>query len=259
MNTLCFVYVITLTNGQFYIGSTDDLKKRLNRHYNELNAGKHHNTRFQEAWNEGARVSKVRTLDFAKREEAYEVEDKHIKEHLGNPNLLNILNGARGGDSLSYHPDSEDLIQERVKNFRNWMNSLTKDEKVSKFGKPGKLNPMFGKTHTAEIRELISKANKGHSRNKGIKLSAEHIRKIIERQRLRTGQKNSFYGKRHSSETIERIRKSKIGTKPSNMRKVSVDGVVYESMAAAARASNISIPLAQYRLAKPKYNWHYVD
>ena len=89
-----------------------------------------------------------------------------------------------------------------------------------------KNNPFKGKTHTNEVKEILSKIN---SKPK----SEEHKRKI--------------------SETLK-------GNKPGNMRRVIVDGVEYESLSYAARQIGIPTSTMKNRLKSPKFdNYKYKD
>jgi len=134
------------------------------------------------------------------------------------------------------------LMSKKVKNYSKETRKLI-GEKISKKlkGKPsGKKgtsnpehsewmknnNPFKGKTHTPEIRDLLSKIN---SKPK----SEEHKRKI--------------------SETLK-------GNKPGNMKKVIVNGVEYESLSFAARQIGIPISTMKNRLKSPKFdNYRYKD
>ncbi len=81
-------------------------------------------------------------------------------------------------------------------------------------------NPFSGKTHTLEIRALLSEINKKPK-------SEEHKRKI--------------------SETLK-------GNKPGNMRRVIVYGVEYESLSFAARQIGIPISTMKNRLKSSKFD-----
>lgn len=101
------------------------------------------------------------------------------------------------------------------------------DEMRQKLSENRKINnPFKGKTHTKEVRELLSKIN---SKPK----NEEHKRKI--------------------SETLK-------GNKPGNMRKVIVDGIEYESLSFAAREIGIPTSTMKNRLKSPKFdNYKYKD
>ena len=80
----------------------------------------------------------------------------------------------------------------------------------------GMNNPFYGKKHTQEVKDIISKKNSGknnwwygkHGENNpnfGKKHTEEHKNKI---SKSVTGEKNPFYGKKHTEETRERMRKN---------------------------------------------------
>jgi group I intron endonuclease len=103
-----------------------------------------------------------------------------------------------------------------------WTDEMRK--KMSEYRKNN--NAFKGKTHTPEVRALLSKIN---SKPK----SEEHKRKI--------------------SETLK-------GNKPGNMRKVIVYGIEYESLSYAARQIGIPISTMKNRLKSPKFdNYKYKD
>lgn len=134
------------------------------------------------------------------------------------------------------------LMSKKVKNYSKETRKLI-GEKISKklkgrpSGKKGtcnpehsewmkKNNPFKGKSHTNEVKEILSKVN---SKPK----SEEHKRKI--------------------SETLK-------GNKPGNMKKVIVDGVEYESLSFAARQIGMPTSTMKNRLKSPKFdNYRYKD
>ena len=71
-------------------------------------------------------------------------------------------------------------------------------EGVSKYN-TGKNNVMFGKTHTDEVKNLLSKLHTGKT------LSKWHISRISESN---TGVNNPFFGKTHTKETKDKMSKS---------------------------------------------------
>lgn len=117
--------------------------------------------------------------------------------------------GGDGGDTLSKHPD----IKKLKKMFSKRMKGIK--------------NPMFGKTHTIEAREKISRANKGKTISKGHKerLSKVHLGKTKsakwkkKRSIAQTGENNSFYGRHHSEKVKNTIKKANSGNKNYNYGK----------------------------------------
>lgn len=257
-----FVYILSLTkSGVFYVGSTCELEKRLNRHFSELTKKVHHNLHLQNAWS-GTEDVAISTFEFETREAAYDFEDSLIKQfresafrHL----IANVGNDAVGGDNLSYHPNKQEIVTQRNKTQKEIYRQMTPEERKTKFGKPGERNGMFGRTHTPEVRERLSNMMMGHSFNKGIKLKPEHVEKIRARARLLTGAKNPFYGKRHSPETIEILRRKCLHDNHPDRKSISVNGEIFKSCADAARHFNISNGLVTHRLKSTKYpEWVYV-
>jgi hypothetical protein len=63
--------------------------------------------------------------------------------------------------------------------------------------------------------------------------------------RPRTKNNNPFYGKQHSEETKKKLSEKRKGVKPTNMKPVMIDNIIYESL---AEASNIlKIPMVTIR------------
>lgn len=259
----CSVYFITLIkSGIFYVGSSSQTKKRLNRHFRELENNSHHNLNLQKAWNENNEV-RITVFEISDIETARKIEEEVIqktynsnRKHL----LANIGLNSIAGDLISNHPEKENIITRMKETINNNLSNMSKEERQLKFGKIGSSNPMFGKKHSIETREKISKLHKGHSYNKGIKLSKEHIEKIRQRQKLRTGSKNSFYGKKHSLETIELLRKINTGIYRGETKKVIADGICFNSVANCARYFKISNSLVTYRIRSNKYReWLFIN
>jgi|SRR5208282_308540 len=73
---------------------------------------------------------------------------------------------------------------------------------------PGELNPMWGKTHTDEVKATLRALRLGTTQTEATK------RKIGE---ACSGEKNGFYGRKHSEQTLavlaEKSRKQMLGTK----------------------------------------------
>lgn len=246
-----FTYILTLNNSPvFYIGSTSNLKKRFLRHKNCLIKGTHHNQNLQNAWNISKSTDiKVGIMFSGEIEKAREQETNEIRDRLGNPNMANIGIQAIGGDNYLRHPSAEKLNENKKIAMRRYFDNLSEEkrEKLRERSR-GKNNPMYGKTHTKEVRERISKHHLGHSYNKGCKLSSEHIAKISARQKLRTGPKNSFYGKKHSLETRKHLSKISQGRKSSNRNIIRINSKEYQSQNDAAKALNVSPKTILFRL-----------
>lgn len=244
-------YILTLNNSPvFYIGSTSNLKKRRLQHLRHLQKNIHHNVSLQKAWNNSESTDvRVGVMFSGTIEEARKHETDEIRDRLGNPNMVNIGLQACGGDNYSRHPELENLLILKKKAMRKYFDNLSEEKREQlRERNRGHNNPMYGKRHTDEVKQRISKHHQGHSYNKGNKLSPEHVRKISERQKLRIGPKNSFYGKKHSPETVNKLRQSQLGKKPVNSNIIEIDSVQYKSQADAAKALNVCEGTIVFRL-----------
>lgn len=256
-----FVGVYILTNpktGEFYVGSTEDLKVRIDRHVRELNQGIHHCGNFQLVWNKNPYFN-LTLFPTESRNDAYVLEQELFDRYKDSPLLLNVLLVAKGGgDTMTRDPNREERIKKIQKGVQDRINEMTKEEKQFLFGRPGEKNGMWGRTHTEEVKKRISELHRGNTYNLGAVFSADHRRKISEHAAKRVGELNPFFGKTHSEETRKRL--SEVAkardTLPPNTRKVTVDKVIYESLTEAARQLKISPALMVYRInsSKDKYS-----
>lgn len=115
--------------------------------------------------------------------EAFELEKQLIKEYKEKGECkTNFHVGGLGGYTGNY-------------------DSKERNKKLSEYAKKriGKLNPMFGKTHTKETKEYLRQINLGK------KLTEEHKQKLI----------NANIGRKKTQEEIESIKKRMTGKKMS--------------------------------------------
>ncbi len=138
---------------------------------------------------------------------------------------------------------------------------MSPEERKNKWGRVGSANGMFGKTHTDEAKAKVSEANTGNSYAKGTVRTPEQRAFLSRLASQRTGEKNSFFGKRHSEATKQHLSAVKKANPrlPGNARKISINGVVYESLMAAKRATGVSQALLIHRIksANIKYTGYF--
>ncbi len=258
-----FVYTLTLVStGLIYIGSTYNVEKRIKRHMDALARGAHHNRILQQAWIGNGDIL-VCSFECANREDAYALEEKLIHKTLTGPfknRLANIGENARAGNNLTRHPDKEEIIKRRTATQNAVLAKLSFKERREKYGRPGEMNGMFGRTHTEESRRLISEKHTGRHYGVGRKLSPEHVKKIRARAKLAIGEKNPFFGKKHSEETKRLLRIKQLGKKPTNSLTVSAEGLIFQSAADAGRHFKLSNSLASYRVRSKHFpNWFVIN
>lgn len=247
--------------GENYVGSTGDFRNRILRHFRELNSGNHHNKKLQEVWDKDPDFDCV-LYETGTVENARKLEESIIVANERNEKLLNIGRGVKGGDNLTRNPDKSAIVNKMTSSILKRNASFTNEDRIKRFSRKGEKNGMFGRTHTEEAKDRISKANLGITRRSGFKLSDDHVEKIRAHARTRTGERNPFYGRTHTEEFKALLRERMLGSQPANMREVSIGGKVYISINDASRKLGISSSLLSHRLRSklPKYSdYNYVD
>lgn len=147
-------------------------------------------------------------------ERAYELEIFYIREY--NTKAPNGYNLTDGGDGIFGWQSTDEYRQEC-------------SERVKKLHKNQKIG-MYGKNHTEETKQKMSKSLKGNQNclgrvlseetkskislsHKGKILSDKTKKKISENHHNVSGENNPMYGKKHSPETIEKIRQKALERK----------------------------------------------
>lgn len=231
----------------FYIGSTVQLDKRVKQHLRALKTGVHHNCILQAAWNAYEDVGLYETLDVGSEAEARSMEQKLINKFIADGKCTNIGMGVSGGDNLTNNPNRAAIVSRMTDSIRATMALLTPEERIEKFGLPGSLNGMYGKTHTDEVREKLSRNTKGNSHAKGIVRTPEQRQAISEHTKNRVGDKNSFYGKNHSEETKALLAAQREGKITGTGFVIEVEGVEYPSYYVASKTLGISLSTIRWR------------
>lgn len=259
-----YVYrLVHRPSGYFYIGSTSDLSERKLQHMGSLAAGCHQNVRLQRFYDKKHKKNwEFESISVPNRKAAYKREQLLITKYLDDPKLMNIGKGAFGGDNLSRHPDREAIIAKMTRSVqKRWDEASEEFRENHKETRRGVNNPMYGKTHSASARKLISEANIGKvGWALGKKFTKEHRAKISENAKKRTGAKNPFYGRKHSEASLEKMRVSSKKRDTSFLdvqrKQISVDGIVYLSLSDASRSTGIPRPTLSWRAhnEKPAYS-----
>lgn len=128
--------------------------------------------------------------------------------------------------------------------YYNEMHADTKTKlSISKKGtKIGKDNHFYGKTHTLETREKISKANKGKTMSAESKeLMSKNAHRMFGKDNPNFGKPAAFKGRLHTEEAKKKIGDAERGEKNHNCVAVVIDGVRYYSKRYAAEQLGIFI------------------
>ena len=59
---------------------------------------------------------------------------------------------------------------------------------------------------------------------------------------------NPFFGKQHSKDTKKKISESRKGKKPTNMKQVIIDNIIYESLVEASRQTGVPLTTILWRI-----------
>jgi group I intron endonuclease len=210
----------------------------------------------------------------------------------------NIANGGEGGDTISNHPDKLLIGKRHSEKMKSDNYNVRKGKKFGKLSEETKekiRNKLLGTSwgvHTDESKSKISEKAKGREtseetkekiRNKLLGTSwGNHTEESIKLMSfLKIGDKNPMYGKTHTYEVKEMLSeinkhpktedtKNKIsislkeyynnGNKPTNTKKIFINGDVYNGYTEASNATGLTISQIRTRLKSEKYpNYYHVD
>lgn len=194
--------ILNLENGKFYLGSSNNLKKRKREHFWALKEGKHDNPYLQNAFNKyGEEKFVFEVIEYVYKEENLRLIEQNYLDKYDACNRdigYNINKYASGGgligeDNPNYgKPMSEEQKQKIRETMIGRKYSLERRRNMSKGRKGkciGKNHPMYGKPVSEARRKHQSKIMKGRY----------------------AGENNPFYGQKHSEETRNKMSKAKRG------------------------------------------------
>lgn len=220
------------------------MSKRRKTHWRSLKQNKHHNQYLQSSYNKHGENNFVfEILEYIDNiEELFMYEQKYIDKLQPAYNIGSV----GGGDNISKHPDNLGFREKQSKiNKQRYAKMTPKQKEDISTNLKGDKNPNW--------RGGTSKKYCPNCHNE-MNVYAKACIKCTDK----TGANNSFYGKHHTEETKNKLRNRNIVYNPPNKKKISIDGVIYESCAAAARALGVSSSLITYRVRMKHPNYHIV-
>lgn len=259
MSIAAYVLLEPNTNS-YYFGSTSNIDRRLREHFTTLRNGTHQNIRLQKLWDRYGELEPL-VYYFDTIEEAQACESAWITSNVDSPNMMNIGLGVFGGDNLTRHPLLNEIVDRRTRTQIQRCEEMGERERMKRWARFGPTNPMFGRTHTPEVRRKLAELHSTPevlSRLESYK-STENYRLAISRAgKLKVGEKNSFFGKHHTEELKEKFRQQNKGQIPPNATRVCVFGVEYYSIREACEKVGISYPTMIKRLKSVDPNYSFV-
>ena len=220
-----------LINGKCYYGSSKNIEKRWSVHKRELNNNTHINCILQRAWDKyGENNFIFEIIEECDINVLFETEQKYLDLQ---PDY-NIGIKSSGGDNLTKNPNRSKIIQKMTESVKQRYGLMTDEEKKEKHSQPMETNPNWKGGTSFKYCEC------------GVKIAP--INNTCIDCRIRTGENNPFFGKEHSKETKKKLSENRKGKKPTNMKEVIIDNIIYESLTEASRKTGIPTPTILWRI-----------
>lgn len=192
--------VRNILNDKVYIVSTKmSLSKRKAVHLGYLRHNRHHSFDLQIEFN-------MYGEDQFKFEKLYECADDLVRKYEQDEIDTYLINGeldktrcynlSKAVHHLSLTKGTS-LSEEVKKRMRESWTDSRRESVVRKLS--GERNPFYGKTHSKEVLEIISKTHLGSKRTEECKQKMSETRR---------GKDNGFYGRKHSDETRAKMVKA---------------------------------------------------
>jgi len=223
-----------LINGKCYYGSSKQIEKRFKTHKKQLKNNTHINCILQKAWNKyGEDNFLFEIVEECNLNILLEVEQKYLDLQ---PEY-NIGIKSSGGDNFTRNPNKDGIVKKMSDSVKRRYNLMTDEEKKEKHSHPMELNPNWKGGLSISYCEICDKKI-----SQGSKRCFKHI------EFKRDGVKNPFFGKQHSEETKKKLSECRKGKKPTNMKQVIIDNIIYESLAEASRQTGVPLPTILWRI-----------
>ena len=173
--TTCGIYkIINKINGRFYIGSSDNIERRFNRHFLDLRKNKHDNQHLQNAWNKyGKEAFMTEVVKSCRCEDLLLEEQKELDIWVGNTLCYNLSKIA--GQPVSPGEKRPQWIVDKIsatqKGKPRWTNEQKQQMSIDR----------QGRTHSTKTKEKMRGRNssfeniaKAQASNIGRVYSEEH-------------------------------------------------------------------------------------
>lgn len=161
--------IVNTINGRFYIGSSDDIKRRWSQHRALLRNSHHENEYLQNAWNKHGEnafefiiIKRVPVDNLLRLEQKYlEKCNRDVSYNLtfnSTSPMKGVFHSAQTKRKISRANKGRKMSLKNRKNLSLKMKGKYSGRKNPMYGtnRSGKNNPMFGKNHTQKTKNKIS-------------------------------------------------------------------------------------------------------
>lgn len=222
---------------EVYIGCSKDPYQRFKKHQSSLRGNRHTSERFQELYNSNPNDLTLRLEIIEKVDDDRLAREKEKDLLSKTDNRLNTRVHGTGGDKISMHPKNSEFREKQKKNAKSNTKFINSNRHLA-----GVQNPNY--RHGKTVRNRTCPECGGHMGN-----FSEVCIHCVDK----TGSKNPFYGRTHTAETRAKLSAAFKGVPNiSSSKKISVDGVIYDSCTEAASQLNIKSSTLSWRARNGK-------
>lgn len=243
-----------VVNGNYYIGSTVDSRKRFWAHRKDLRLGQHVCVHLQRAWNKyGEDCFKFEIVEQLDSKEAlFPAEQRWLDEHFGKEYCYNVAAHA-DAPMRDASPELRAHLAEKTKAWlerdghprqgAEWSEQDKERIRQTRIGKhAGADHYRYGKQVSPEVRAKIGATQKGKSKAPGRTVSPEGRAKI--RANIEAGRSHKHWvGRQHTEEAKAKMSKT-VFVKP--------DGIMFPSLTLVLKYYGISMPTLNRALKSGK-------
>lgn len=198
------IYALSFSGVQRYIGSSIDIRRRYQQHLNLLKRGVHCNPHLQHCYNKHGKpiLVIVEVMEGVTEKELQVIEQTYL-DVLDFTEACNISEEAGGGRL------SDEINEKRREGLKKFF-ADNPDAIV------GENNPFYGRSHTQETKDAISRANSGLKRSE-------------EWKAWKSADMRSRRGSHHSEEHKQRLSERWSGGNNPSAQSIEHDGIIYSS------------------------------
>jgi group I intron endonuclease len=235
--------ILNKINGHSYIGSSDNIQTRWNRHAYDLQRGQHHSIPLQRAYLKYGKDNLLFIIMELISNSTPELLLTKEQEWIDKLKPVYNIGSVGGGDNISKHPNLAQIKQKHSNNLKKrW------------------LEPEF---RASQIKRLIGESNPNWKGGICSPTCQQCNTPISYQHKLcvlcsKLGSNNPFFGKTHTQETRQKQRLKMLGKKPVNQKRVYVEGFIYPSATEASRQIGVCPATILFRIKSKHWNYHYV-